>query len=87
MVGRWAWTVGVGRRDTTIFDLLSFFPLLSIITVLERLDFEFWFSIQKSKYKEVTSRTALSPHNDSTRLSGRWVLRFSTDPYLLQNLS
>ena len=49
MVGRWAWTVGVGRRDTTIFDLLSFFPLLSIITVLERLDFDFWFSIQKRK--------------------------------------
>ena len=44
-------------------------------------------STQKSKYKEVTSRTALSRHNDSTRLSGRWVLRFSTDPYLLQNLS
>ena len=35
MLGRWAWTVGVGRRDTTIFDLLSFFPLLSIITVLK----------------------------------------------------
>ena len=100
MVGRWAWTVGVGRRDTTIFDLLSFFPLLSIITVLERSEFEFRFSIQKrkasdslceinseyskSKYKEVTSRTALSLHNDSSRLSGRWALRFSPDPYLPQ---
>ena len=41
-------------------------------------------SAQKSKYKEVTSRTAFSLHNDSTRLSGRWVLRFSTDPYLPQ---